>query len=80
MKIARVKVRTFEGMEKEVVKLAIFAEVDPKGEVFYNIQGQTPTSQSMVAYGYDQREILEKFVKIATGVLQGQTEALQKDK
>lgn len=75
--IARTTVKTYGGINKEVNKLAIFAETDQFGHVFYKIEGQNNSDLHAIKFVYDMDKAIEGFTELVRTVLTDQTEKLE---
>lgn len=82
MQSAKVKIRTYEGLQKEVEKLQIYAETDQKGEVFIKVsgiaQGEIYLEQCTILVEYSKEKAIKKISKLLSEVLDKQIEELKK--
>lgn len=57
-------VKTWTGEEKPCKKIVMFPERDPKGGIFYKIEGQLNTNYFMIHYYYDREQALNTFHRL----------------
>ena len=75
-----VSTKTYGNIEKNIVKIAIFAEMDPDRKIFYKIEGQTGADITAIAFIYDIGNAVEEMGKIVNDILTRQTYELKKDR
>jgi hypothetical protein len=72
-----VPTKTFGNIEKNIVKIAIFTELDPNGKAFYKIEGQTGSENTAIEFIYDIEEAIRKLENIVKDILTRQTNELK---
>jgi hypothetical protein len=70
-------VRIWTGEEKQVKKIALFPEMDNKGEVFFKIEGQLNLDHFMINYYYDRDKALQVFTELLDDLMEYQVHNLQ---
>lgn len=73
------RVTTYAGEEMPALKLAIFAEVDAFGRVFYKTEAQAADSRAAVSFICEKDEAIAEFAKLADRFLTEQTNKLNHD-
>ncbi len=69
-------VNTWAGEIKPVKKIALFPEVDQKGNVFYKIEGQVNTDCFMISYSYDKDKAKKDYDQLLEQLIEFQEKNL----
>lgn len=74
---APVRIKCIDQQEREVKKLAVFAELDAQGKIFIKIEGHNSSMISAIKFDYDLENGLGHFHEMAEVFLAEQIEQLR---
>lgn len=72
-------VKTWTGERKPVKKIVMYPERDPKGNIFFKIEGQLNTDYFMISYDYNQEKAKTDFTELLDAFMKFQIDNLQVD-
>lgn len=77
MATAKTVVKAYGGIDREITKLAIYAETDQSGQVFYKTEGQDGFNNTAIQFEYDVDKAVDKYIQLVKDVLVNQTKQLE---